>query len=56
MRARWVGHRVYSEVRVWVPEESSVVEADRISRLISESARKKISRLDRLVVEFAPSS
>ena len=56
VRARWVGHRVYSEVRVRVPEELSVAETDLISRLISEAAKKKVPKLDRLVVEFAPNS
>ena len=54
VRARWVGHRVYSEVRVLVPEELSVAETARISRRIAAAARKKVPKLERLVVEFAP--
>lgn len=54
VRARWVGHRVYSEVRVLVPEELSVAETTRISRRISAAAKEKVPKLDRLVVEFAP--
>jgi cation diffusion facilitator family transporter len=56
VRARWVGHRIYSEVRVLVPEELSVAETARISHRISAAAKKKVPKLDRLVVEFAPLS
>jgi cation diffusion facilitator family transporter len=54
VRARWVGHRVYSEVRVRVPQEFSVAETDALSESISRAAKKKIPKLDRVVVEFAP--
>lgn len=54
VRARWVGHRLYSEVRVRVPEEFSVADTDALSASISRAAKKKIPKLDRIVVEFAP--
>ncbi len=54
VRARWVGHRVYAEVRVRVPEEFSVAQTDTISAGISEAVKKRIPKLDRLLVEFAP--
>lgn len=54
VRARWVGHRVYAEVRVRVPEEFSVAQTTTVSASISQAVKKRIPKLDRLVVEFAP--
>lgn len=55
VRARWVGHRVHSEVRVLVPGGMSVTESDALSSLISEAARRNTPKLDRVSVEVAPS-
>lgn len=54
VRARWVGHRLHSEVRVLVSGTMSVAESDALSALISETARRKAPKLDRVCVEVAP--
>ncbi len=55
VRARWVGHRIHSEVRILVPPAMSVSESGRISARISEAARRKTPKLDRVSVEASPS-
>lgn len=51
VKARWVGHRVYSEIQVRLPGELSVYESTRIKEKICEAAKQKVPKLERLTVE-----
>lgn len=54
VRARWVGHRLFSEVEVRVPEETSVAAGDRVRKHIFESARESLHNLEHVSVEVLP--
>lgn len=54
VRARWVGHRIYSEARVRVAGGLSVTESREISQRILSSARREVPKLERLIVEVEP--
>ena len=54
VRARWVGHRLHSEVRVLIPPETRLSEVPEIEGRMREAARREVPKLDRLVVEVAP--
>ena len=54
VRARWVGHRVYSEIEIQVTEDTSVVEAARIKKRLSAEVKRVVPKLGRLVVEAVP--
>lgn len=54
VRARWVGHRVHSEVEIGVPESSSASEVARIRARLFAEAKRAVPRLERLVVEAVP--
>jgi cation diffusion facilitator family transporter len=54
VRARWVGHRIYSEARVRVAGGLSVAEGQEISQRILASARREVPKLERLIVEVEP--
>lgn len=56
VRARWVGHRVYSEARVRVASNLNVADSRRISESIRASARREVPKLERLTVEVEPAS
>lgn len=55
VRARWVGHRVYSEVQIRLPEGLSVAESGRIREKLLAAAKREVPKLDRLVVEVVSS-
>lgn len=55
VRARWVGHRVYAEVTVKVPENLSVAEVKRIKEKLYEATKRSVPKLERLIVEAEPS-
>ena len=54
VRARWVGHRLHSEVSLRVDGGASVAEADRIKSSSLAAARASIPKLSRLTVETLP--
>ncbi len=54
VRARWVGHRVYSEIAIGVPENLSVAEASRIKEKLVLAAKRNTPKLERLVIETSP--
>lgn len=56
VRARWVGHRVYSETRVRVASGLSVAEGREISKNILATARREVPKLERLTVEVEPTT
>ena len=55
VRARWVGHRIYAEVAVKVPENLSVAEVARIKEKLHAAAKKTLPKLESLTVEPLPS-
>lgn len=54
VRARWVGHRVHSEVEIGVPENSSASEVAKIREKLFAEAKRAVPKLERLVVEAVP--
>lgn len=54
VRARWVGHRIYSEARVHVAGGLSVAEGREISQSILASAKREVPKLERIIVEVEP--
>ncbi len=54
VRARWVGHRVHSEVEIGVPEGLSAAEVAKIRESLSAEARRAVPKLERIVVEAVP--
>lgn len=54
VRARWVGHRVYSEVEIGVAEHLSAGEVARIRERLSSEAKRAVPKLERLVVQAVP--
>lgn len=54
IRARWVGHRIYSETRVQVAGGLSLAESREISRSILASAKREVPKLERITVEVEP--
>ncbi|MBX6763373.1 MAG: cation transporter [Rubrobacteraceae bacterium] len=54
VRARWVGHRVHSEVRVLLPPAMTLEEAREVEQRLREAVRESMPKLGRLVVEVAP--
>jgi len=55
VRTRWIGHRLYSEVRVRVPGAMTVAESRAVSERVSGAARRTNPKLDRVTVEITPS-
>lgn len=55
VRARWVGHRIYAEVVVVVPEELSVAEMARIKEKLYSASKRTVPKLEHLTVEPLPS-
>lgn len=51
VRARWVGHRIYSEVLVRVPGDLSAAETSRIKEKLFLAAKRNAPKLERLVME-----
>lgn len=54
VRARWVGHRVHSEVEIGVRKDMSAAEIAGIRERLSSEARRAVPKLERLVVEAEP--
>ena len=54
VRARWVGHRVHSEVEIGIAGDTSTSEVAGIRERISAEAKRAVPKLDRLVVEAVP--
>lgn len=54
IRARWVGHRVYSEVEIGVLENLSAAEIAGIRERLSAEVKRAVPKLERLVVEAVP--
>lgn len=55
VRARWVGHRIYAEVTVKVPEDLNVAEVARIKEKFYAAAKENLPKLERITVESLPS-
>ncbi|MGI8431891.1 MAG: cation diffusion facilitator family transporter, partial [Chthoniobacterales bacterium] len=55
VRARWLGHRVYSDVVVNVDPALSVEKADAISQKVEQALRDHVRLLDSVVVRVRPS-
>lgn len=56
VRARWLGHRVYSDVAINVDPSLSVKDADLISQKVERSLRDHIPLLGSVVVRVCPST
>lgn len=54
VRARWLGHRVYSDVAIEVDPALSVREADVISKKVEKALRDHVRLLDSVVVRICP--
>jgi len=54
VRARWIGHRVYSDVTIKVDSSISVEEADQISRKVEQTVRDHVPLLGNVVVRSRP--
>ena len=54
VRARWVGHRVHSEVEIGVDGELSASEVAGIRKRLVLEARRAVPKLERMVVEAVP--
>jgi divalent metal cation (Fe/Co/Zn/Cd) transporter len=50
VRARWIGHRVYSDVAIEVDPNLPVREADALAKRVEESLRDHIRLLGNVVV------
>ena len=55
VRARWLGHRVYSDVAINVDPALSVQEADAISQKVEQALRDHVRLLGSVVVRVCPS-
>jgi cation diffusion facilitator family transporter len=56
VRARWIGHRIHSEVGVQMSGGESLAESYEVSRRIRETAQRMVPKLERLTVEMSPAS
>jgi cation diffusion facilitator family transporter len=56
VRARWIGHRIHSEVGVQMSGGESVAESYEVSERIRETAQRMVPKLERLTVEMSPAS
>ncbi|MEA3188204.1 MAG: hypothetical protein QOD99_2034 [Chthoniobacter sp.] len=54
VRARWLGHRVYSDVAINVDAAMSVRDADVISKKVEEALREHVRLLGSVVVRVCP--
>lgn len=54
VRARWVGHRIYSEVLVRVPGDLSAAETATMKEKLFSAAKRNAPKLERLVMETSP--
>lgn len=51
VRARWVGHRLHSEVELYLPDDLSVATITRIKDEAYSAIKQRVPALERLVVE-----
>jgi len=56
VRARWLGHRVYSDVMIEVDPQLSVAEADVLAQQVEKSLRQHVRLLGTAVVRVCPAS
>jgi cation diffusion facilitator family transporter len=56
VRARWIGHRIHSEVGVQISGGESVAESYEVSERIRRTAQRMVPKLERLTVEMSPAS
>jgi cation diffusion facilitator family transporter len=56
VRARWLGHRVHSDITIDVDPLLSVREADGISKQVEQALRKHVRLLGSIVVRSRPAS
>ena len=54
VKARWVGHRIYAEIVVKVPEDLSVAELAHIKEKLYAATKRTLPKLERLTVEPLP--
>ena len=54
VRARWVGHRIYSEIAVRASGSLSVKDTSRIKRKVFEASKRSTPKLEHLSVEILP--
>lgn len=52
VRARWIGHRIHSELRIRIDGGLSVDEGEEISERVRSSVRQATPKLDRVAVEI----
>ena len=55
VRARWIGHRIHSEVRIRVNGHLNVAEGHEVSERVAETVRRTTPNVERLTVEMEPS-
>ena len=54
VRARWIGHRVYTDVEIYVNPKLTVQDADDIAERVEQSLRDHIRLLGNAVVKVRP--
>jgi cation diffusion facilitator family transporter len=54
VRARWIGHRIHSEVRIRVDGDLNVAEGHEVSERVAAAVRRVIPKLEYLAVELEP--
>ncbi len=54
VRARWVGHRIHSEVAIRISKDLSVADASKIKEKLVQTARETTPKLDRLAIDTLP--
>ncbi len=54
VKARWIGHRVYSEVEIGVRKDLRATELGEIRERFSTKAKSAVPKLERLTVEAIP--
>jgi divalent metal cation (Fe/Co/Zn/Cd) transporter len=55
-RARWVGHRVYSDIAIEVDPKLSVGEGDVLAQQVEKSLNQHLLLLGKVVVRICPAS
>ena len=56
VRARWLGHRLWAEMKVGVDPVLSLADARKVAADVEEHARGHLPALERLLVEMVPAS
>lgn len=52
VRARWIGHRIHSELRIRIDGGQSVDEGEEISKRVRSSVHEAMPKIDRVAVEI----